>query len=250
MNQHGHHIYRDLRWILRLSLFGNLGNFAQIIVLSAICSLWRLVLVNRLEFQTESCSHTQPRGKQTIKIALFAMAEWRRVQFGAINGSQSTMHGNDRLHSRKSHFVAIAYWASKCTVDVLEIAVLWLFFWITPRDPPDQWDKTHYLPHFSLSLSSLGSISMSVPKTAHFDVEVDGRSIGRLNFLLYPNTPRTSTNFASIAEGYTPRYPITNRAKSQTFKQLCYRDTSFHRIIPGFMIQGMLSWLISTSVCY
>ena len=79
---------------------------------------------------------------------------------------------------------------------------------------------------------------MSVPKAAHFDVEVDGRPLGRLNFLLYPNTPRTSTNFGTLTEGYTPRYPVSNRSKSQTFRQLCYRDTSFHRIIPGFMIQG------------
>jgi len=81
-------------------------------------------------------------------------------------------------------------------------------------------------------------VTMSVPKSAFQDIEADGRSLGRLNFILYPNTPRTATNFGTLCEGYTPRYPVTNRSRTQTFKQLHYRDTYFHRIIPNFMLQG------------
>eukprot|EP00461_Guttulinopsis_vulgaris_P001710 UN01710 len=56
--------------------------------------------------------------------------------------------------------------------------------------------------------------------------------------LLTPNTPRTASNFGTLCEGFQPRYPLSNRGKTQMFKQLGYKNCYFHRIIPGFMIQG------------
>ena len=79
---------------------------------------------------------------------------------------------------------------------------------------------------------------MSVPKTAYFDVSADGKPLGRVNFLLFPNTPRTSGNFGTLCEGFQPRYPLSNRGKTQMFKSIGYKNTYMHRIIPGFMVQG------------
>jgi len=66
-------------------------------------------------------------------------------------------------------------------------------------------------------------------KRCFFDLEVDNKKFGRLIFTLYNDvTPLTSENFRCLCTG----------SRMQGKKRLHYIGSSFHRIIPGFVIQG------------
>ena len=59
-----------------------------------------------------------------------------------------------------------------------------------------------------------------------FDIEIDNVSAGRVTFELFENVvPKTARNFMSLASG--ERGP-----------KLHYKGNAFHRIVPGFMLQG------------
>ncbi|VEU34890.1 unnamed protein product [Pseudo-nitzschia multistriata] len=63
-----------------------------------------------------------------------------------------------------------------------------------------------------------------------FDMSIDGNEVGRIVVGLYGNAvPKTTLNFETLAKGDTthPRG-----------RKLSYEGSTFHRIIPGFMIQG------------
>jgi cyclophilin family peptidyl-prolyl cis-trans isomerase len=62
-----------------------------------------------------------------------------------------------------------------------------------------------------------------------FDLEVDGKKLGRLMFSLYADiAPKTAENFRSLCVG----------DRMQGKKKLHYLGSGFHRIIPGFVVQG------------
>ncbi len=64
-----------------------------------------------------------------------------------------------------------------------------------------------------------------------FDVSVDGEPAGRVVFGLYGNAaPRTAENFRALCTGESG---ATAAGVPRHFK-----GSKFHRIIPGFMIQG------------
>eukprot|EP00930_Biecheleria_cincta_P016540 TRINITY_DN13414_c0_g1_i2.p1 TRINITY_DN13414_c0_g1~~TRINITY_DN13414_c0_g1_i2.p1 ORF type:complete len:201 (+),score=26.48 TRINITY_DN13414_c0_g1_i2:57-605(+) len=59
-----------------------------------------------------------------------------------------------------------------------------------------------------------------------FDVAIGGKSAGRIVMGLYgEHVPKTVANFETLC-------------KCNKGPPLCYKGTPFHRIIPGFMIQG------------
>lgn len=59
----------------------------------------------------------------------------------------------------------------------------------------------------------------------YFDITIDGYSAGRIIFGLFGNnSPEAATNFFEVAS--------CNR------RDLCYRGSIFHRIIPNFALQG------------
>ena len=57
----------------------------------------------------------------------------------------------------------------------------------------------------------------------YFDVSADGVPLGRINMELFnEKVPRTAENFRQIATGEAG---------------FSYADSTFHRVIPGFMLQ-------------
>eukprot|EP01038_Epipyxis_sp_PR26KG_P006048 gene6048-8327_t len=62
-----------------------------------------------------------------------------------------------------------------------------------------------------------------------FDVAIGGRPAGRIEMTLRADVcPRTAENFRALCTG----------EKSTASKNLCYKGSVFHRVIPNFMLQG------------
>jgi len=65
----------------------------------------------------------------------------------------------------------------------------------------------------------------------YFDIDINSRPAGRVVIGLYGTvTPRTVNNFKALCEGTSK--------DSRSGMPLSYSGSSFHRIIPNFMIQG------------
>ena len=70
-----------------------------------------------------------------------------------------------------------------------------------------------------------------VTEKVYFDVEIGGEAAGRITFGLFGDVvPKTAKNFATLCDG--------SAGTGNSGKPLHYKDSSFHRIIPGFMAQG------------
>ncbi|QKX62849.1 uncharacterized protein TRUGW13939_10014 [Talaromyces rugulosus] len=90
------------------------------------------------------------------------------------------------------------------------------------------------IPNCFNSSPSLRAFHQSSPamSTAYFVVEygpANNTTTGRIDFKLYDDVvPRTAKNFAELCNGFT----------DNTGANLTYKGSSFHRVIPNFMLQG------------
>jgi len=70
-----------------------------------------------------------------------------------------------------------------------------------------------------------------ITSTVFFDVEIGGKPAGRIEMGLFGKTvPKTTENFRALCTG--------EKGTGIAGKPLHYKDSTFHRVIPNFMIQG------------
>ena len=72
--------------------------------------------------------------------------------------------------------------------------------------------------------------SNQIHSKVFFDVSVGGQNAGRIVIDLAANTPNTSENFRALCTG--------EKGVGASGKNLHYKGSIFHRVIPGFMAQG------------
>ena len=85
----------------------------------------------------------------------------------------------------------------------------------------------------STTATSNGSTPKKLKPGVHsevfFDITIGGAKKGRIIMELTSNTPKTSENFRALCVG---------NKKNKSGRALTYKDSMFHRVIPGFMAQG------------
>merc|ERR1711880_12446 len=77
----------------------------------------------------------------------------------------------------------------------------------------------------------MGDEKMAARPKVFFDVSTGGKPAGRIEFELFADVvPKTAENFRALCTG--------EKGKGKSGKPLHYKGSSFHRIIPDFMLQG------------
>jgi len=88
-----------------------------------------------------------------------------------------------------------------------------------------------------VALGLLGALALATEEPINitdkvfFDISIDGKSAGRIEFGLFGDVvPKTAANFKALCTG--------EKGNDAYNRPLSYKGSTFHRIIPQFMIQG------------
>jgi peptidylprolyl isomerase len=80
--------------------------------------------------------------------------------------------------------------------------------------------------------TDISQVSAAVTDEAFFDITIDGEPAGRITFGMFgDDVPKTCSNFVALCTG-------EKGTSASSGKALHYKGSPFHRVIPGFMIQG------------
>ena len=104
---------------------------------------------------------------------------------------------------------------------------------ITTEGSEESWadKKDSNYSQFTIKKSVDQKPKTGIYSTVFFDIHVNRKSIGRITMDLFNETPKTSENFRALCTG-------EKGIGSQSGRKLTYKDSQFHRVIPGFMAQG------------
>ncbi len=76
-----------------------------------------------------------------------------------------------------------------------------------------------------------GPIEPKITKKVFFEVSIDGKKEGRIVMGLFGDVvPKTAENFRALCTG--------EKGTNKSGTALTYKGSGFHRVIPGFMLQG------------
>jgi Cyclophilin type peptidyl-prolyl cis-trans isomerase/CLD len=80
-----------------------------------------------------------------------------------------------------------------------------------------------------------GKKEAEITDTVFFDISIEGENVGRIEFGMYGSTtPKTCENFIKLSTGELG---------------FGYKGSKFHRVIPGFMCQGVCALRVM-NICY
>ena len=83
-----------------------------------------------------------------------------------------------------------------------------------------------------------------VTNRAYLDIQIDGEKVGRIVLGLFGEiAPKAVENFVGLCK--------CDRGKAKlTGKDLCYKGSKIHRVIPNFMFQGRYLIEVEKVVCW
>ena len=82
-----------------------------------------------------------------------------------------------------------------------------------------------------MAVTALADTLAEVTEKVYFDIKINDVDAGRIVFGMFGGTvPKTVKNFSTLAAG--------TAGKGNSGKDLHFKGSKFHRVIPGFMAQG------------
>ena len=101
----------------------------------------------------------------------------------------------------------------------------------TPKDPPQKVSKEQIQLKAQKNFNNIPKEKKMQNPRVFFDISIDKKNVGRIIMELYKDiVPKTAENFRALCTG--------EKGIGKEGKKLHFKNSSFHRVIPQFMIQG------------